>query len=105
RELVDPVDALDPAQPRRAVQGEAGSTRREERQRLLELGPGQVRAQAVAGARAEGERPAGARGGDAERRQVKIGHKVHNSYDGTPLLHVVKWLRLALPRRFTLHDA
>jgi len=39
-----------------------------------------------------------------ERRQVKIGHKVHNTYDATLWLPVVKWLLLALPRRFTLHE-
>ena len=70
RELVDPVDALDPAQLRRAVQGEPGHARCEERQRLFEFGPGQVSARAVVGTRAEGEQPALARRGDVEALAV-----------------------------------
>src|SRR5579872_5603976 len=38
-----------------------------------------------------------------EHREVKFGHKVHNTYDGTPKLTVVKWLQLAFPRGFSGH--
>src|SRR5580658_6683470 len=38
-------------------------------------------------------------------RQVKIGHNAHNRYNATTKRAVVKWLRLAFPCRFCLHDA
>jgi hypothetical protein len=44
------------------------------------------------------------RRGVVERRQIKIGHKVHNRYDGTPMRNVVKRSLLAVQDRFGLHD-
>src|SRR5580704_3069405 len=64
RELVDPVDALHPAQLRRPVEGEVRGAWREEGQRLFELRPGQVGAQAVVHSRAEREQPGVAGRGD-----------------------------------------
>src|SRR6516165_4304647 len=66
RELVDSVDALDPAQLRRPIQGEVRCPRREERQCLFEFRPGQVGAQAVVRSRAEGQQPGLADRGDIE---------------------------------------
>ena len=40
-----------------------------------------------------------------EGRQVRVGHNAHNRYNATLKRVVVKWLRLAVPCRFCLHDA
>src|SRR5579859_4429631 len=55
RERLDAVDALDAAQPLRATRPQAGHPRREEAERLLELGPGQVLPEAEVRAGTEGQ--------------------------------------------------
>src|SRR6516165_12635640 len=66
RELVDSVDALDPAQLRRPVEGEAQGARREERQGFFQFGPGQVGTQAVVCPGPEREPPGVTGRGDVE---------------------------------------
>ena len=67
---VDPVDALHAAQRGRPVQGQARHPRREEGQRFLQLGAGQVGAQAEVRSRAEGQQPVGVVNRDVEPLRV-----------------------------------
>ena len=76
RQRVDVVDALDAAEHRVARQREVGQPRGEERERLFQLGPGEVDAEAEVRARAEGVELAVAFGGDVERlaaRRLPVG--------------------------------
>src|SRR3954447_11303931 len=57
RQRFEVVDALDGAEQRLAVEPEVGHAGREERECLLELGPGQVVADAEVHARAKRQQP------------------------------------------------
>src|ERR1051326_2623799 len=66
RELVDSVDAFDPAQLRGTVEGEVGGARGQECQSLFQFRPGQVGAQAEVRPGTEREQPRVTGRGDVE---------------------------------------
>src|SRR4051794_17334809 len=67
RQRLEVVDALHRAEQRLAVEPEVGHARREEGECLLELGPGEVVADAEVHTRAEGQQPGvGSLGSDVE---------------------------------------
>src|SRR3954454_9613042 len=66
RQRLEAVDAVDRAVLGLAGEAQAGHARREERERLLQLGAGEIRSQAVMHAGAEGQRLAGGPARDVE---------------------------------------